>query len=346
MKKDLGQRRQLILLSCSLLSFFIGLGNTIKGGINSELSVHSNVEAATFVCFLGALIFLGMFDLVHYLRFGPRKEMGVPTWREGLLAANRYELLGGFLGFISLNLQTFAIYYLGASLMKVLLCTTEVLTSVTMDMAGGVYSGKGITLPMLIAGAVFLSLMGAGIIMYEDWDSPRLNVSSEIKWLACIAPLISGSLRPVQSRVNTSLSVTLKSKIRAAEWSCGSGSSFLFVATLVNFATVPGSWDLMLETMQDSSDWWMFFGGIFSSACVSGAIALPPLITRGSYYICLTSGQLTMALYLDSIGAFTFEQKDATDTRIIGTLLTISGAVMSRLPFMLDTKKVNALEKV
>jgi len=344
--EDVGHWRKLILVSCSLLAFFIGVGNTIKGGINSELSEHSNVEAATFVCFLGALILLGMYDLVHYSRFGPRKEMGIPTWREGLLAANRHELLGGFLGFIILSLQTFAIYYLGASLMKVLLCTTEVLTSVTMDTAGGVYSGKGNTLPMMIAGAVFFSLIGAGIIMYEDWDSPRLNVSSEVKWLACIAPLISGALRPVQSRVNTSLSVTLKSKIRATEWSFGTGSFFLFLGTLVNFATEPDSWDLLMETMQDSSDWWMFFGGPFSLACVFGAIALPPLITLGSHYICLTSGQLTMALYLDSIGAFTFEQKDATDTRIIGTLLTILGAVMSRLPFMLETYKINTFEKV
>jgi len=143
----------------------------------------------------------------------------------------------------------------------------------------------------------------------------------------------------VQSTVNTALSVTLKSKIRAAEWSFGTGSMFLFLATLVNFETEPDSFDLLVETMQDASDWWMFFGGPFSLACVFGAIALPPLITLGSHYICLTSGQLTMALYLDSIGAFTFEQKDATALRITGTILTILGAILSRLPFMLETNK-------
>jgi len=342
----LEKRRSLILVSCSLLAFCIGIGNTIKGGINSELSEHSNVEAATLVGFLGGLIILGMYDMVHYLRFGPRKEMGIPTWKKGISAADRWELIGGFLGFISLSLQIFAIYYLGASLMKVLLCTTEVITSVAMDMAGGVYSGGGKKLPMMITCAVLFALMGAGIVMYEDWGSSRLNESNEVKWLACIAALIAGSSRPVQSRVNTSLSVTLRSKIRAAEWSFGSGFFFVFLGTIVNFAAEPDSLDLLWETMQDASDWWMFLGGPFSVASVFGAIALPPLITLGSHYICVTSGQLTMAIYLDSIGAFTFEQKPATATRIIGTLLTILGAVLSQLPFMLETYRINTFEKV
>jgi len=106
-----------------------------------------------------------------------------------------------------------------------------------------------------------------------------------------------------------------------------------------------GSLGLLVDTLQNSSDWWMFCSGPFSLACVFGAIALPPLITLGSHYICLTSGQLTMALYLDSIGAFTFEQKTATASRVIGTILTILGAALSRLPYMLESyriKKANA----
>jgi len=338
--------RTLILVSCSLLAFCIGIGNTIKSGILSELSEHSNIFAATFVSFLGAFIILGMYDMVHYLRFGPRKEMGIPTWKKGVSAAHRWELIGGFLGCVGLSLQVFAVPYLGASLMKVLLCTTEVITSVAMDMEGGVYSGSGKMLPMMITGSVLFSLMGAGIIMYEDWESSRLNISKEIKWLSCIAALIAGSTRPVQSRVNTSLSVTLGSKIRATQWSFGSGCFLLFFATIVNFDIEPDSLHLLLETVQDASDWWMFFGGPFSLACVSGAIALPPLITIGSHYICMTSGQLTIAIYLDSIGAFTFEQKPATATRILGTLLTILGAVLSRLPFMLETYRINTFEKI
>ena len=89
----------------------------------------------------------------------------------------------------------------------------------------------------------------------------------------------------------------------------------------------------------------MFTAGPFVFGSVFGAIALPPLITLGSYYIVLTSGQLTMALYLDSIGAFTFEQKPATTARIIGTLLTILGAVFSRLPFILESRVEKDLQE-
>jgi len=85
------------------------------------------------------------------------------------------------------------------------------------------------------------------------------------------------------------------------------------------------------STLSDERNWWMLCGGPFSLATVFGAIALPPLITLGSHYICMTSGQLVMALYLDSIGAFTFEQKDATRYRIIGTAMTCAGAILSRL---------------
>jgi len=80
----------------------------------------------------------------------------------------------------------------------------------------------------------------------------------------------------------------------------------------------------------------MFCSGVYTLAALLGAIAFPPIITLGSFYICLTAGQLTLALYLDSIGAFTFELKPATTLRVLGTILTIFGAVQSRLPFIIE----------
>jgi len=208
-----------------------------------------------------------------------------------------------------------------------------------------VYSGKGIKFQVMIAIAVFFLLAGAGILTHENGDSERLHNSYEVKWVASVAPLIAGFLRPIQSRVNISLSRKLGSKIRAAEWSLATGACLYMSFAVVNTLTAPGSWDSFQETLQDPSSWWMFTAGPFVFCTVLGGIALPQLITLGSYYIVLTSGQLTMALYLDSIGAFTLEQKPATTARILGTLLTILGAGFSRLPFMLESNKKKELQK-
>jgi len=335
--------KALLLTLYCVLSFCIGIGNAIKSGITSDLSVHSNVEVACLVAELGSVIVIGIYDSIHYLIYGPLNE--IPTWREGLTAANISELVGGFLGFIKSSCQIFSIYYLGASLIKVLLCLAEVLTSVGMDMAAGVYSGKGTKFRMMILIAVFFLLAGAGIVAYENSDSQRLNSFNSMKWIIFVCPLIAGFLRPVQSRINMSLSRKLKSKIRATEWSLGTATCLFMVGAVVNVFTAPGSLDLFKETLQDPSNWWMFTAGPFLFLTVFGSIALPPLITLGSHYIILTSGQLTMALYLDSIGAFTFERKPATTGRIIGTLLTILGAVFSRLPFMLESRMEKDLEE-
>jgi len=347
MKKKFHQKESvwntLLLSSYCILSFLIGLGNTIKSGICSELSVHSNLGVACFVAMSGALIVLGVYDTWKHLRYGPLEE--IPTWREGFSSANSWELIGGFLGFLAFSFQIFGIYYLGATLMKVLLCLAEVITSVGIDMATGLYSGRGKMFPVMIALSVFFLLTGAGIVLHENGGSPRLNKSFKVKWIACVAPLITGFLGPVQARINTSLSRKLQSKIRAAKWSFGTGIFFYMGAAIANVYAAPGSWDLFLDTLHDPSNWWMFTAGPPTFCAIYGAIALPPLITLGSHYICMTSGQLTMALYLDTVGAFTFEPKPATTARVVGTLAAIVGAVFSRLPFMLESSCTKDLQK-
>jgi len=85
----------------------------------------------------------------------------------------------------------------------------------------------------------------------------------------------------------------------------------------------------------------MFCSGVFALCAVMGAIVLPPIMTLGSYYISMTSGQLTMALLLDSLGAFMFEHKKATFPRVLGTILTILGSALSQLPVMIEKYKIN-----
>jgi len=328
--------RTIFSVCCAITSFFLGFANTLKSGINSELSEHSCVEAATFISFFGAFVILGVYDATRWIFVGPRKGKGIPTWKEGLFKAERWELISGFLGLISLSLQTFSIYYLGASLMKVILCTAEVIMSAALDVVGGLGAGPGRKPSWMTAAAIFCVLAGVGVIMYEDWESPRLNISSELKVIACFCPLVAGCLRPVQARINYAFSTTLGSKTRGALWFLGTASIFVFLATIVNMAVDTDCSGLLWETLQNKNDWWMFCSGVYTLAALLGAIAFPPIITLGSFYICLTSGQLTLALYLDSIGAFTFELKAATTPRVLGTILTIFGAVLSRLPFIIE----------
>jgi len=324
--------RGVSLIFAALAAFAIGMGNTVKGGINSSLAQNSSVETATFVSFFGALILLLLMDMLHFLIIG--EDRGLPKWRHGLHEARRWELIGGLLGVFSLSLQTFAIYYLGASLMKVLLCTTEVISSVAFDVTGALQPNPGYPLSWITVGSVLLCLLGAALTMYENWESPRLNNSTLVKGFACAAPLIAGCCRPLQARVNTALASTLGSKIRATEWSFFTGTLCLYVGAIINTVIKKNSLDTLESTLSDARNWWMFCGGPFSLATVFGAIALPPLITLGSHYICMTSGQLVMALYLDAIGAFTFEQKHATNYRIIGTAMTCAGAILSRLQML------------
>jgi len=58
----------------AMAAFAIGIGNTVKGGINSSLAQNSNVETATFSSFLGALIFLLLGDILYHQFVGGKKR--------------------------------------------------------------------------------------------------------------------------------------------------------------------------------------------------------------------------------------------------------------------------------
>lgn len=326
------------LIFAALAAFAIGMGNTVKGGINSTLAQNSSVETATFISFLGALVLLLIVDMFIWLVAGNQRD--IPRWKDALFQANRWELIGGLLGFFSLSIQTFSIYYLGASLMKVLLCTTEVVSSVVFDVTGALQPHAGNPLTWITISSVLFCLVGAALTAWEDWASPRLNESILIKAFACVGPLVAGFCRPLQARVNSALATTLNSKIRATEWSFFTGTLCLYVGTIINMIIKRNSMVLLESTVKDARNWWMFCGGPFSLATVFGAIVLPPFITLRSHFICMTSGQLVMALYLDSIGAFLFEQKDATRYRIVGTSMTCFGAILSRLQSNRDSPKL------
>jgi len=332
--------RVLLIACCTITSFCIGLGNTIKQGINSEMSKHSCVEVACLISFIFAFILIGLYNTVGWIFGISRTGEKIPTFKEGLLNTERWKLSAPFIGIISLSLQTYAIYYLGASLMKVLLCSAEVTMSAILDITGGLGAGDGRKPSWITLAAVLCAFAGVGVIMYEDWYGERLNTSIELKVFVVLCPLIAGCLRPTQSRINAALSADLGSKIRGALYYFGAASILFFLTSIVNVAVDTDSLALLWETLQNKNDWWMFCSGVFALCAVLGAIVLPPLMTLGSYYICMTSGQLTMALILDSMGAFSFEYKKVTFPRLFGTILTIIGSMLSQLPVMIEKYKV------
>jgi transporter family-2 protein len=142
--------------------------------------------------------------------------------------------------------------------------------------------------------------------------------------LSVIAFLV-GALLAAQAPINVLAGGKLGHPLMAALLSFATGTIVLAViAVLV-------ARDELVSANLWSLPPWMWLGGFFGAAYITGSIILTPIIGIGAFLAFAIAGQATASLMLDHYGAFGLAVREITMGRAVGATLVIVGAVMVRI---------------
>ena len=139
-------------------------------------------------------------------------------------------------------------------------------------------------------------------------------------WPVAVAMLIGFALA-FQPVINSSAAVVLNSTFAAATFSLLLSFLTVFVLFCLNGASIPPG-------QLPNLPWWAVFGGIFGAAFVSDSIFLVPVLGATVFFVCLIAGQLTGAVFADTIGAFGLESRTLSVSKFVGVGLTFLGVLL------------------
>jgi transporter family-2 protein len=73
---------------------------------------------------------------------------------------------------------------------------------------------------------------------------------------------------------------------------------------------------------------WAWFGGVFAAYYLVASLMAIPKLGTAAVFSLVIAGQMIGALILDSIGAFGVPQVSLTSSRILGTILLLTGVIL------------------
>jgi transporter family-2 protein len=134
-----------------------------------------------------------------------------------------------------------------------------------------------------------------------------------------------GALIPLQTAVNTRLSVWLGAVLPASLVSFAIGTAALAVAALVTGTPIPWA------TTATTQPWWIWIGGVCGLVFLTMNIVLMPRIGASATVILPLVGQVLGGVAIDMTGAFGTDVRPLTAVRALGALLVVAGAAAVNL---------------
>lgn len=144
----------------------------------------------------------------------------------------------------------------------------------------------------------------------------------EYKLLLVLFVIIIGTLGPIQTGVNATLSSYLSHPSQAALVSFLGGVIIFSVILFFLKPTLP-SLDVLKKI-----PFWAFTGGLMGACIVFGAIMIAPKIGAATYVSTFITGTIVMSLILDHFGLMAFETKPIDLWTIFGASLVITGMMI------------------
>ncbi len=134
-----------------------------------------------------------------------------------------------------------------------------------------------------------------------------------------------GALIPLQTAINTRLSVWLGAVLPASLVSFAIGTAALAAAVLITGASVP--WAMTATTQP----WWIWIGGVCGLIFLTMNIVLMPRIGASATVILPLVGQVLGGVLIDLTGAFDTAVRPLSAVRAIGAALVVVGAAAVNL---------------
>lgn len=335
------------------LAVCFGSGSVVQSGVNSSLGRQlGHTVPASLVSFCGGFVFLLLLYICLWFWLQLRRD-GRSIWRGTALEQGQrpwcgcrmkdlrwWELTGGCLGCSSMVLSLLALPALGFALTNLMQISGQLGASLLLDhrgclgmprrqvswdrLAGVTIVGLGCALSTLSAQS---SLVGPA-----DSDSYELNF-----WISVCMAAAAGAAPALQSCVNRHVSTRLPVRgVGGAlvSFSVGVFSLSLACVALYGLGVSIGGPPMLSSPLPPLREivltsphphWWMLTGGLFGACNVTGNIVLSPLISVTGVAVSNLLGRMSVAIFLDVIGAFGFIVQPVGLQRALGIILVLIG---------------------
>lgn len=144
----------------------------------------------------------------------------------------------------------------------------------------------------------------------------------EYKIILILIVIFLGTLGPIQTGVNSTLSNYLSHPSQAAFISFLGGVIIFFVILIFLRPSIPDLISLK------KAPFWSFTGGLMGACIVFGAIMIAPKIGAATYVSTFITGTIIMSLILDHFGLMAFETKPVDLWKLFGVSLVLSGMII------------------
>ena len=144
----------------------------------------------------------------------------------------------------------------------------------------------------------------------------------EYKLLLILLIILIGTLGPIQTGVNATLSTYLSHPSQAAFISFLGGVIIYSIILIFLKPPIPNLVELKKIPI------WAFTGGLMGACIVFGAIMIAPKVGAATYVSTFITGTIIMSLFLDHCGLMAFETKPIDVWTIFGASLVISGMMI------------------
>lgn len=145
-----------------------------------------------------------------------------------------------------------------------------------------------------------------------------------MKWFPVVFAFAAGAVLPLQAGINAQLRTYAGSPVIAAFISFLAGTIVLFSAALL--LRMP--WPPLAALAQ--APWWVWIGGALGAFFVFLTIVLAESLGAAVMVALIIAGQMVVSLVLDHHGLVGYARRPLDPTRIIGTILLLSGVFLIR----------------
>ena len=144
----------------------------------------------------------------------------------------------------------------------------------------------------------------------------------EYKIILILIVIFLGTLGPIQTGVNSTLSNYLSHPSQTAFISFLGGVIIFFIILIFLRPSIPDLVSLK------KAPFWSFTGGLMGACIVFGAIMIAPKIGAATYVSTFITGTIIMSLILDHFGLMAFETKPVDLWKLFGVSLVLSGMII------------------
>ncbi|CAD7360573.1 MULTISPECIES: DMT family transporter [Staphylococcus] len=145
--------------------------------------------------------------------------------------------------------------------------------------------------------------------------------------LLLILGLIAGSVVPIQTSINSKLSLYTHSSFYASAISFSTGTLWLIIVNLIMNPHVFS----MASFRHYQIDYYWYVGGLMGVIFLTGNLLLLPKIGASLTVVTTIAGQILMSVVIDSFGWFNVDIKPLSILKAFGILLLLIGIILMNI---------------